>query len=203
MTESFREHWEYPIYVAMGSSKAESTRQMNKSTILMMAATSGLVATGSAATVYDETTGGDLSNDSMSPTVLTSGTDTVFGGLHADTDRDDHFIITNLMGGGTAQFGFATVIDDGGLQVQFTFRDPAGGVLYTSPLYTDDAMGSTGPITVPGSGQVKVSVQNFSTVEGGSPATTWSVSTNDVIPETSTAALAALGALLAMRRSRL
>tara|TARA_B110000908_G_C10194892_1_gene422392 strand:+ start:151 stop:699 length:549 start_codon:yes stop_codon:yes gene_type:complete len=181
---------------------------MKKSTILMMAATSGWVATGSAATVYNESIGGDLSNDAMSPTVLSSGTDSVFGGLlddqfvPANADRDDHFVISDLPGGGTAQFDFSATIDNSNLGVQFTFSTLAGGTLYTSPVYMADNSGTTGAIAVPISGEIKISVQNVNSDEGGSPATAWEVSTNDVVPEPSTSALVALGALLALRRSR-
>lgn len=170
----------------------------------MLAATGGWVASGSAATVYNESTGtgSDLSNLAGKPTVLTSGTDTVIGALLDSTDRDDHFIITDLLPGGTAQFDFTAMNNDPMLGVFFTFSDPAGGSLFTSEDYFGNASATTGNITVPASGQVKVSVQNVFNAEGGSPTTTWSVSTNDVVPETSVTALAALGALLALRRNR-
>lgn len=176
---------------------------MTKTAALMLAATSGWIASGSAAVIYNEATGGDLSNNSGSPSVLTGGTDMVNGTLHSSTDRDDHFIISNLLGNTTARFDYTSMINDsGGLGVQFIFSNPTGGTLATSQSYFNGSNSGFSQFMVPASGEVKVSVQSVSTVEGGSPTTTWQVSTNNVIPETSTAALVALGALLAMRRSR-
>jgi hypothetical protein len=175
---------------------------MTKTAALMLAATSGWIASGSAAVIYNEATGGDLSNNSGSPSVLTGGTDMVNGTLHSSTDRDDHFIISNLVGNTTARFDYTSMISDSSLGVQFIFSNPTGGILAMSPNFFSGSNSGFSQFMVPASGEVKVSVQNFNSTEGGSPTTTWQVSTNDVIPETSTAALVALGALLAMRRSR-
>ncbi len=177
---------------------------MNRISILMLAATGGWVASGSAATIYNESIGGDLSGVPGSPSILTSTTDTVLGTLDSITDRDDHFIISNLVPSGTAQFDFSASGGDPTIVgIRFLFRNPATDVvLFSADYLTASPSGTTGDITVPASGQVKVTVQNIFSNEGGTSLMTWTASTNDVVPETSTAALAALGALLAMRRNR-
>lgn len=141
---------------------------MNKTTALMLAATGGFATSGSAAVVYNESIGGDLSNNSAVPTVLTSGTDTIIGALDSVSDRSDNFIITNLLPGGTAQFDFSVTMENSNDGVFFIFSDPSGGALYTSPNYFFplNQVGTTGDITVPLSGQVKITVQNINSFEG-------------------------------------
>ncbi len=169
----------------------------------MAAATTGLVATSQAAVIYNESSGGDLANSSGAATVLSSGTNEVIGELHHIDDTNDHFIIGNLSPGGTANFSYSYEKTDWAIEVGFTFSDPAGGdLLATGFMLPLTGSGSTGNLTVPASGQIRVSVQNQYTSEGGGPTTTWSVSTADVVPEPSGAALIALGSLLALRRKR-
>lgn len=171
--------------------------------MLMAAATSGIVASSQAAVIYDEGVSGDLANSSGAATVLTSGTDTVTGSLHDLFDRGDHFIIGSLVPGGTATFDWDYNKNDDQLQVGFTFSDPAGGSLYTTGFMSvNNDSGTTPSLTVPASGQIRVSVMNQFSAEAGSPVTSWSASTTDVVPEPSTSALVALGSLLALRRRR-
>lgn len=177
---------------------------IRKASLLMAAATSGIVATTQVAVIYDEDFGGsDLADTAGTATVLTSGTDTVAGTLHDTTDRNDHFIISSLAPGGLATFDWNYAKEDGQLQVGFTFSDPAGGTLHTTGfLSTNINNGSTPSLTVPASGQILVSVQNQFTAEAGGPSTSWGVATADVVPEPSSSALVALGSLLALRRRR-
>lgn len=170
---------------------------------MMMAATNGCVATGSAATVYAETSGGDLSNSFTNPTVLPSGTDSVFGSVDESLDRTDHFIISNLMPGSTGEFEFSALVSDPTSgPVQFIFTNSSGQSLGFGSRGFGDTNPSAIGFTVPASGNVRISVEQTGTSESGAPASTWQVSTNSVVPEPSVSALAALGALLAMRRKR-
>lgn len=174
-----------------------------RASMLMAAATSGIVASAHAAVVYDEGVSGDLANTSGAATVLTSGTDTVTGSLHEHLDRDDHFILGSLAPGEAAVFDWSFSMPDFDLQVGFTFSDPAGGTLHsTGFLYGTSGNGSTPALTVPASGKILVSVQNNYFTETGWPGTDWNVSTTDVVPEPSTSALVALGSLLALRRRK-
>lgn len=175
----------------------------------MAAATSGIVASSQAAVIYDESIGGDLSNSSGTPTVLTSGTDTVIGsmndGLSGFPDRDDHFVIVSLSPGGTAVFDYTYDKGDDIQDIEFSFSDPAGGTpLFTTGSITspEDGGGSTPSLTVPGSGQIRVSVRNTQTAESGTSDIGWTVSTADVVPEPSSSAIVALGSLLVLRRRR-
>ncbi len=154
--------------------------------------------------VYSETTGGDLSDNFSTPTVLTSGTDSVFGSVSESEDRNDHFIITDLMPGETAEFEFTALVGEpmSGL-VEFRFSNTLNGQILASGTRGFIESDPSVSFTVPASGDVRISVEQVTTAEsGGPPASTWTVSTNSVVPEPSVPALAALGALLAMRRKR-
>jgi len=112
-------------------------------------------------------------------------------------------MLGSLLPGGTATLDWSYVKDDDQLQVGFTFSDPAGGELHnTGVLFSNSDSGSTPSLTVPASGQIRVSVQNASSTEAGGPTTSWDVTTADVVPEPSSSALVALGSLLALRRRR-
>ena len=174
---------------------------LSKAALLMAAATSGMAATSQAA-VYNESINGDLSNSSGSPTVLTSGTDPINGTLNFLADPSDYFILSGLPAGGTAKFSFDHLKADNQLSVRFLFSDPTGGNLYDTGFnLADNSSGSTGALAIPASGQIRISVENGGTYEA-SPNTSWNVSTVEVIPEPSGAALVALGALLALKRRR-
>ena len=167
----------------------------------MAAATSGMAATSQAA-VYNESINGDLSNSSGSPTVLTSGTDPINGTLNFLADPSDYFILSGLPAGGTAKFSFDHLKADNQLSVRFLFSDPTGGNLYDTGFnLADNSSGSTGALAIPASGQIRISVENGGTYEAN-PNTSWNVSTVEVIPEPSGAALVALGVLLALKRRR-
>lgn len=181
----------------------KKNNQFTKASLLMAAASSGIVASSQAATIYDESIGGDLANTSVTATVLTSGTDSVIGTLDDPGDRSDHFIIGSLSAGGLAIFDWNYAKNDEQLQVGFTFSDPAGAQLHsTGFLAPDTNSGSTPSLTVPASGQVRVSVEYAGSWESGETDSSWGVSTTDVVPEPSTSALVALGSLLALRRRR-
>ena len=174
---------------------------LSKAALLMAAATSGMAATSQAA-VYNESINGDLSNSSGSPTVLTSGTDPINGTLNFWADPSDYFILSGLPAGGTAKFSFDHLKADNQLSVRFLFSDPTGGNLYDTGFnLADNSSGSTGELAIPASGQIRISVENGGTYEAN-PNTSWNVSTVEVIPEPSGAALVALGALLALKRRR-
>ena len=174
---------------------------LSKAALLMAAATSGMAATSQAA-VYNESINGDLSNSSGSPTVLTSGTDPINGTLNFLADPSDYFILSGLPAGGTAKFSFNHLKADNQLSVRFLFSDPTGGNLYDTGFnLADNSSGSTGALAIPASGQIRISVENGGTYEAN-PNTSWNVSTVEVIPEPSGAALVALGALLALKRRR-
>ena len=174
---------------------------LSKAALLMAAATSGMAATSQAA-VYNESINGDLSNSSGSPTVLTSGTDPINGTLNFLADPSDYFILSGLPAGGTAKFSFDHLKADNQLSVRFLFSDPTGGNLYDTGFnLADNSSGSTGALAIPASGQIRISVENGGTYEAN-PNTSWNVSTVEVIPEPSGAALVALGALLALKRRR-
>lgn len=180
----------------------------SKAALLMAAATSGMVATSQAAAVYNESINGDLSNSSASPTVLTSGTDQIIGTLiepfSVNPDPFDHFILGSLAPGGTADFTFAFDKPNTTYGVNFTFFNPDTLAVLFSTGANNDASGggTTGPLTVPLSGQIRISVENTGSAEGTPGNTSWTVSTADVVPEPSGAALLALGALLALQRRR-
>lgn len=169
--------------------------------MLMAAATSGMAATSQAAVVYNESINGDLSNSSASPTVLTSGTDQILGTLSDPSDRTDYFILSSLAPG--AAFTFSFDKPNSTLGVNFTFQDADTlAVLFSTGSNSTSGGGTTGSLAVPMSGQIRISVENTSSAEGFPVGTTWSVSTTDVVPEPSGAALVALGALLALQRRR-
>lgn len=174
-----------------------------KAGLLMAAATSGIVASSQAAVVYHELIDGDLANSIGSPSSLPMYASTVGGTLHATTDREDHFIIGNLTPGATATFDWSYNMTDEQLQAGFIFSDPTLGELHNTGFMSAlTGSNSTPALTVPASGQIRVSVLNNSNTEAGGPTTNWSVSTADVVPEPSSSALVALGALLALRRRR-
>lgn len=167
----------------------------------MAAATTGLMGTSDAATVYDEISSGDLSNAIGSPTVLGNGVLDAQGSLRDNTDLADHFLF-NLTAGylATFNYGFST---DPTLAVSFTFSNPSGGTLATFGPATGSGNGSTNQVVVPAGGQIRVSVvsSQVGSVEGF-PTTSWNIGVTQVVPEPSGAALAALGSLLALRRKR-
>ena len=175
---------------------------LSKAALLMAAATSGMAATSQAAVTYNESINGDLSNSSASPTVLTSGTDQIIGTLSFAPDPSDYFVLTGLPAGGTANFSFNYLKADNQLFVRFLFSNPTGGNLYDTGFnVADSSSGSTGALTIPASGQIRISVENGGTYEAN-PTTSWNVSAVEVIPEPSGAALVALGSLLALKRRR-
>ncbi len=174
----------------------------------MAAATSGMAATSQAAAIYNESISGDLSNSSASPTVLTSGTDQIIGTLvepfSANPDPFDYFILSSLAPGGTANFSFNFNKPNSTYGVNFTFRnaDTLAVLFSTGNVNDPSGSGTTGALSVPLSGQIRISVENTGSAEGTPGNTSWAVSTADVIPEPSGAALVALGALLALKRRR-
>ncbi len=177
---------------------------LSKAALLMAAATSGMAATSQAAGVYNESINGDLSNSSASPTVLTSGTDEIIGTLIDPSDSFDHFTLSSLGPGGTANFTFSFNKPNPTHGVNFTFRNADTlAVLFSTGGNNDTSGGgTTGALAVPLSGQIRISVENTGSAEGFPVNTSWTVSTADVVPEPSGAALVALGALLALKRRR-
>ncbi len=181
---------------------------LSKTALLMAAATSGITATSQAAVVYNESINGDLSNSSATPTVLTSGTDQIIGTLiepnSPGPDPFDHFVLGSLAPGGTANFSFRFIKPNSSYGVNFTFRDADTlAVLFsTGGNNATSGSGTTGALAVPLSGQIRISVENTGSAEGFPGNTSWSVSTADVVPEPSGAALVALGALVALKRRR-
>lgn len=178
---------------------------LSKAAMLMAAATTGMAATSQAALTYNETISGDLSNNSGVSTMLASGTDEIIGGLNTSTDPSDYFIVSSLDPGGTATFSFSFNKVSTAFGVNFTFRD-ADSLVVLFSTGANNAMsggGTTLPLAVTSSGQIRISVENIGTSEGfEDPSTSWSVSTLDVVPEPAGAALLALGSLLALRRQR-
>ncbi len=177
--------------------------------MLMAAATTGMAATSQAALTYNESFSGDLSDFIGSPTILTSGTNEIIGGLitsnSENPDPSDYFIVSSLDPGGTATFSFSFVKPGTSFGVNFTFSDPGTSeeLFSTGDNNATSGTGTTGALAVPLSGKIRISVENIATTEGfEDPSTSWSVSTPDVVPEPAGAALLALGSLLALRRQR-
>ena len=169
---------------------------------MMAAATTGLMGTSDAATIYNEISSGDLSNAIGSPTVLGNDVRNAQGSLTDNTDLADHFNFRDLTVGylATFNYGFST---DPTLAVSFTFSDPGGGTLATFGPASGTGNGSTSQVVVPAGGQIRVSVvsSQAGSVEGF-PTTSWNIGVTQAVPEPSGAALVALGSLLALRRRR-